>query len=320
MKYDQNDAQSTNVEDRRGDGGDLGGGGIQIPMGGGGMGLTTMLIIGAIMLLFGLNPLDVLSGRVGGMPDVPQHRRVGTNGQPSSGYGIPGSPGANAPDRTVARAEDPMKVRVAQVLKDTEDVWTDVFQSMGKRYEPPTLVIFSRATRTGCGIGQTAMGPFYCPLDQKVYIDLAFYDELKRRFNAPGDFAEAYVVAHEVGHHVQTLLGISDRVQQLKARAGERQSNAIQVRMELQADCYAGVWAARDYQLHKDRIQPGDVESGLNAASQIGDDTLQKKSQGYVVPDAFTHGSSAQRVAWFKQGMLTGQIQSCDTFSMKDPQ
>ena len=212
-----------------------------------------------------------------------------------------------------------MKVFVGRVLKDTEDVWTDVFQSMGKRYVPPKLVIFSRATRTGCGVGQTAMGPFYCPMDQKVYIDLAFYDELKRRFNAPGDFAEAYVVAHEVGHHVQTLLGISDRVQQLKSRASERQNNAIQVRMELQADCYAGVWAARDYQLHKTRIQPGDVESGLNAAAQIGDDTLQKKSQGYVVPDAFTHGSSAQRVGWFKQGMLTGEISSCDTWNLKDP-
>lgn len=322
MKYDPSDQQSSNVEDRRADGGDAGGGGgIQIPMGGGGMGLTTMLIVGAIMLLFGLNPLDLLNGDAGGgMPAPPSHTRVGNNGQSGGGYGIPGLPGANGgPGRTVANAEDPMKVRVAQVLKDTEDVWTDVFQSMGKRYEPPRLVIFSRATRTGCGVGQTAMGPFYCPMDQKVYIDLAFYDELKKRFHAPGDFAEAYVIAHEVGHHVQTLLGISDRVQQLKSRGSEKQNNALQVRMELQADCYAGVWAARDYQLHKERIQPGDIESGLNAAAQIGDDTLQKQSQGYVVPDAFTHGSSAQRVGWFKQGMTAGQLQSCDTFTLRDP-
>ena len=324
MRYDQNDQESTNVEDRRGqDGG--GGGGMQLPMGGGGMGLTSMLIVGALMLLFGFNPLDILTGGgSGNMPNLPQHPRVETGaGSSGGGFGIPGLPGptaGSARSQSVAHAEDPMKTFVARVLKDTEDVWTSVFQSMGKRYVPPQLVIFSRATRTGCGVGQTAMGPFYCPVDQKVYIDLAFYDELKRRFNAPGDFAQAYVVAHEVGHHVQTLLGISDRVQAQRARASERQSNAISVRMELQADCFAGVWAARDYQLHPGRIQPGDVESGLNAASQIGDDTLQKRSQGYVVPDAFTHGSSAQRVGWFKQGMRTGQLQSCDTFNSQDPQ
>ena len=321
MRYDQTDQESTNVEDRRGESGaGLGGGGIQIPMGGGGgMGLMSMLVIGAIMLLLGLNPLDILTGGGGGgVPGMPQHVPVDSRGGSAGGYGIPrGQVGEN---QTVARAPDPMRRRVAQILKDTEEVWTDVFQSMGKQYVPPKLVIFSNATRTGCGVGQTAMGPFYCPVDEKVYIDLAFYEELKRRFNAPGDFAQAYVVAHEVGHHVQTLLGISDFVQQQKARGNQRQGNAIQVRMELQADCYAGVWAARDYKLHPGRIEPGDVESGLNAASQIGDDTLQKKSQGYVVPDAFTHGSSAQRVGWFKQGMLTGQLQSCDTFRLQDPQ
>lgn len=317
MRYDDNDAQSTNVEDRRGESGAGFGsqGGIPIPIGGG-MGLTTMLIIGAIMLLFGINPLDILNGGSDGrMPEPPSHTRVGANSRAGTGYGVP-----DPANPKVANADDPKKVFVARVLKDTEDVWTDVFQSMGRRYDPPKLVLFSGATRTGCGIGQTAMGPFYCPMDRKVYIDLAFYDELKRRFNAPGDFAEAYVVAHEVGHHVQTLLGISDKVQQFKARASERDSNRIQVRMELQADCYAGVWAARDYQLHKDRISSSDVESGLNAAAQIGDDTLQKKSQGYVVPDAFTHGSSAQRVAWFRQGMVTGDLRSCDTFNMQDPQ
>ena len=321
MKYDPDDAQSTNVEDRRdqsGEGLGGGGGGMQFPIGGG-MGLTTMLIVGAVMLLFGFNPLELLGGGgAGGMPNLPQHTRVGEGARSSGGYGVPG---AGGPAQPASHAEDPMKVRVAQVLKDTEDVWTDVFQSMGKRYTPPRLVIFSGATRTGCGTGQTAMGPFYCPVDRQVYIDLAFYDELKRRFHAPGDFAQAYVVAHEVGHHVQTLLGITDQVEQQKSRArSQKDVNAIGVRMELQADCFAGVWAARDYQLHKERIQPGDIESGLNAASQIGDDTLQRQTQGYVVPDAFTHGTSKQRVGWFKQGMQSGQIQQCDTFGLQDPQ
>jgi uncharacterized protein len=324
MRYDDTDKQSSNVEDRRGEPGG-GGGGMQIPMGGGGMGLTTMLIVGAIMLLFGLNPLDILTGGGGGanIPSLPQHPRVEAGNRGGGGLSLPGLPGrdgAVGTTKPVSHSEDPMKVRIAQVLHDTEEVWTDVFQSMGRQYVPPKLIIFSGATRTGCGLGQTQMGPFYCPVDQKVYIDLAFYDELKRRFNAPGDFAQAYVVAHEVGHHVQTLLGISDKVQAAKSRGGERQANALQVRMELQADCLAGVWAARDYQIHRQRIQPGDVESGLNAASQIGDDTLQKRSQGYVVPEAFTHGSSAQRVGWFKKGMQAGDIKQCDTFNLPDPQ
>jgi uncharacterized protein len=323
MRYDETDKQSSNVEDRRGEPG--GGGGMQIPMGGGGMGLTTMLIVGAIMLLFGLNPLDILTGGGGGanIPSLPQHPRVEAGSRGGGGLSLPGLPGrdgAVGTSKPVSHSEDPMKVRISQVLHDTEEVWTEVFQSMGRQYVPPKLIIFSGATRTGCGMGQTQMGPFYCPVDQKVYIDLAFYDELKRRFNAPGDFAQAYVVAHEVGHHVQTLLGISDKVQAAKSRGGERQANAIQVRMELQADCLAGVWAARDYQIHRQRIQPGDVESGLNAAAQIGDDTLQKKSQGYVVPEAFTHGSSAQRVGWFKKGMVAGDIKQCDTFNLPDPQ
>ena len=320
MRYDDSDQESTNIEDRRSQGGGegIGGGGFPIQLGSGGMGLGTMLIVGAVMLLFGFNPLELLGGgSAGNMPQMPDARRVGVNGKAGGGYGVPGSA---SPVPASAQGEDPMRKRVAQVLKDTEDVWTDVFQSMGRQYTPPTLVLFSGATRTGCGVGQTAMGPFYCPEDQKVYIDLAFYDELKRRFHAPGDFAQAYVVAHEVGHHVQNLLGISERVQAARERGSQKQSNALSVRMELQADCFAGVWAARDYQLHKGRIQDGDVESGLNAASQIGDDTLQKQAQGYVVPDAFTHGTSAQRVGWFRQGMTTGDIRQCDTFKMADPQ
>src|SRR5690606_17863367 len=184
------------------------------------------------------------------------------------------------------------------VLADTEDVWRSVFKSFGREYSDPNLVLFTGGTQTACGMGMSAMGPFYCPLDRKIYIDLEFYDQLKRRFNAPGDFAQAYVIAHEVGHHVQTLLGIAGRVQELKRGMSEREANALQVRMELQADCLAGVWANLNHQL-KNRLEPGDIDEGLNAASQIGDDMIQKRQQGYVIPDAFTHGSSAQRVRWF---------------------
>jgi predicted metalloprotease len=215
------------------------------------------------------------------------------------------------------KSNDEMAVFVSRVLKDTEDVWNRAFQSIGKRYEEPQLVLFTGRTRTACGMGMAAMGPFYCPLDRKIYIDLAFYDELRTRFRAPGDFAQAYVIAHEVGHHVQTLLGIADKVQRMKERVSEREGNRIQVRMELQADCLAGVWAALTHQV-KNRLEPGDVEEGLNAASAIGDDMIQKQTQGHVVPDAFTHGSSQQRVRWFRRGMETGDIRQCDTFNTAD--
>ena len=324
MRYDEQDRESKNVEDRRGQdgGGMFGGSGMQIPipMGSGGRGgfsLTTMLIIGAVMLLFGFNPLDLLRGG-GGMPDlsrVPQMPGSRPGSQPSSQrspFEIPGLPSGQP--RKSADADE-MKKFVGRVLADTEDVWSRVFQDFGQKYQEPTLVIFDRATPTACGTGQTAMGPFYCPLDRKVYIDLAFYDELKRRFNAPGDFAQAYVVAHEVGHHVQTLLGIAERVQQMKERADQRTGNRIQVRMELQADCLAGVWAKLNDQL-KSRLQQGDIEEGLNAASQIGDDMIQRNmGSGRVVKDAFTHGSSAARVRWFSQGFKTGSMQQCDTFN-----
>lgn len=319
MRYDESDKQSENVEDRRGQGGGMSGGmGIPIPMGGGGFSLTTMLIVGALMLLFGFNPLDILTGGGGaGMPNLPQMPRVDP-GSRQSGPSIPGFPSSGGgKGQPVPQANDEMRVFVGRVLKDTEDVWEQVFASFGKRYEKPPLVLFSGRTQTACGTGMSAMGPFYCPADQKVYVDLAFYDELKRRFKAPGDFAQAYVIAHEVGHHVQTLLGISERIQQMKSRMSERQQNGLQVRMELQADCLAGVWAARNHQLHN-RLEQGDVEEGLNAASQIGDDMIQKQQQGYVVPDSFTHGSSQQRVRWFRRGMETGQIQQCDTFSASD--
>ena len=329
MRYDQNDPESRNVEDRRGDdsGGGGGGfpfpggrGGIQIPIGGGGFSLTSMLIIGAIMLFFGINPLDVLLGGGGGganfpnMPQMPRSERPTT--QTRAPTNIPGLPGTDRQAKTTD-SEDDKKVFIGRVLKDTEDVWGQVFKGFGKTYTDPPLVIFSNYTKTACGAGQAQMGPFYCPIDEKVYIDLAFYDEMKRRFNAGGDFAQAYVVAHEVGHHVQKLLGIADKVEQLKENADERRANQLQVRMELQADCLAGVWANLNDQF-KHRLQPGDVEEALNAATQIGDDMLQKKATGRVMPDAFTHGTSAQRVRWFKAGLESGRMDACDTFGTND--
>mgnify|MGYP001301466326 CR=1 FL=1 len=325
MRYDENDRTSSNVEDRRGQGGGFGfpgGGGIQIPIGGkGGFSLTTLLILGAIMLFFGVNPLDILRGGPGGGGgfDIPQLPRVDQGQRPTSSrnpFEIPGLPGGGQAQRVPA-ANDEMATFVKRVLADTEDVWNKVFEQFGKKYKEPSLVLFNRATRTACGTGMSAMGPFYCPIDQKIYVDLVFYEELKRKFQAPGDFAQAYVIAHEVGHHVQTLLGIAGKVQNLKERMGERESNALQVRMELQADCLAGVWANLNHQLNN-RLQPGDIEEGLNAASAIGDDMIQRKTQGHVVPDAFTHGSSAQRVRWFKRGFQGGQMQVCDTFSASD--
>jgi hypothetical protein len=226
---------------------------------------------------------------------------------------IQGLPGQQSPP---GKGQDELRTFTARVLADTEDVWNRVFQGIGQRYPEPKLVIFQGNTRTACGAGQSAMGPFYCPLDKTVYIDLQFYEELRRRFRAPGDFAQAYVIAHEVGHHVQNVLGILERVQQMKQRY-PREANQIQVRTELQADCLAGMWANLNDQL-KNRLQPGDIEEGLQAAAAIGDDNIQKQTQGYVVPESFTHGSSAQRVAWFKRGFQAGKLEVCDTFSVRD--
>jgi len=200
------------------------------------------------------------------------------------------------------------------VLADTEDTWRDLFKREGKTYQEPKLVLFTGAVQSACGTADAAVGPFYCPGDRKVYIDLAFYQELKNRFRAPGDFAQAYVIAHEVGHHVQNLMGISEKVQDARSRASEKEGNRLSVRLELQADCFAGVWAN-----HADRarhiLESGDVEEALNAASAIGDDRLQRSSRGTVVPDAFTHGTSEQRVRWFNNGLTTGDIKQCNTFS-----
>lgn len=203
---------------------------------------------------------------------------------------------------------------ISVVLGDTEDTWNPLFQQMGKRYQEPTLVLFSGSVRSACGMASSAVGPFYCPADQKLYIDLRFYDDLKKRHGAPGDFAQAYVVAHEVGHHVQTLLGISQQVRQAQSKVSKAQANQLSVRQELQADCFSGIWA---YHANRARqvVEPGDIEEALTAASAIGDDTLQKQAQGYVRPESFTHGSAEQRVRWFKQGLKTGEVESCDTFS-----
>jgi uncharacterized protein len=321
MRYDESDRESDNVEDRRGQGGGFrfpgtGGRGIQIPIpmgrGGGGFSITTLLIIGAIMLLFGLNPLDLLRGGGGGFnfPDLPQNQRIDRPPQPGgSPFELPGRGGTPTP----AGSDEEARF-IRRVLADTEDVWKRVFQSFGRQYEAPRLVMFTQATNSACGTGLAQMGPFYCPLDKKVYLDLSFFAELNRRFGAPGDFAQAYVVSHEVGHHVQMLLGIAESVQRRKQQVSEREANALQVRMELQADCFAGVWASLAHQL-KNRLQPGDVEEGLRAAAAIGDDMIQRKTQGRVVPEAFTHGTSEQRVRWFRRGLDSGQIQQCETFN-----
>jgi predicted metalloprotease len=308
MRYGEGDRESTNVEDRRGEGGMFPRGrGIPIPIGRGGLSITSLLIIGAICLMRGINPLALLSGPDGvpGMPELPR-----SPSGPRSPTDIPGLPGQTGVEPT----NDDMSRFVRRVLADTEDVWERVFANSGRQYEKPKLVLFTGATRSACGTGLSATGPFYCPLDRKLYIDLDFYRVLKDRFGAPGDFAQAYVIAHEVGHHVQALLGIAAKVQATKQRLDERGANALQVRMELQADCLAGVWASLNHQL-KNRLQPGDIEEGLRAAAAIGDDTLQRRTQGKVVPESFTHGSSEQRVRWFKRGFDTGQAQSCDTFA-----
>jgi uncharacterized protein len=272
MKW-QGRAGSGNIEDRRGMG-------IGLPVGGGIGGLVLLLLFSA---LTGTNPLDMVNG------SSPEPGSVGTNG-----------------------TSDDQKNFISVVLKDTEDTWTEIFRQHGDTYRPPTLVLFTQATQTSCGVGQSAMGPFYCPNDQKVYLDTSFFDDLDSRFGAPGDFAQAYVIAHEIGHHVQTLTGLMRRVDSARARGGERQANAVSVRVELQADCYAGVWG--HYAAQHDLVQPGDAEEGLRAASAIGDDRLQQQTQGRIVPESFTHGSSSDRVQWLRRGLDSGKIEACDTF------
>ncbi|MFO1227219.1 neutral zinc metallopeptidase [Roseateles sp.] len=287
--------QSDNVEDRRGEGG--GGAGPGLPMrafGGRGLSLGTVAIALIAGWIFGINPLTVLGLLSGG-------------GAPAA-YEQPAAPAHRPP------ANDRSAAFVRTVLADTEDVWAAVFKASGKNYERPTLVLFSNATPTACGQGEAAAGPFYCPGDHKVYIDLGFFETLRSRLGAPGDFAQAYVIAHEVGHHVQNLMGVTERMDRQRGRVSEAQMNALSVRVELQADCLAGVWAHHSQQ-SKGWLEKGDLEEALNAATQIGDDTLQRNAGRRVVPESFTHGSSEQRMSWLKRGMASGDINQCNTFA-----
>jgi len=277
--------RSSNVEDRRGRR-------IGRKTAGGGIGV---IVIALIAMYFGVDPSVFLNQQ--------------------------GSPGVSVPSYQVSTSNNPEEQQLVEfvsvVLADTEDTWHMLFKGWDRTYQEPTLVLFSGAVESACGYAQAAVGPFYCPGDQKVYIDLSFYNDLKNRFRAPGDFAQAYVIAHEIGHHVQTLLGISQKVHKLRGSLSKAEANRLSVMQELQADCFAGIWAH-----HADRarqiLEEGDIEEALNAASSIGDDRLQKQSRGYVTPDSFTHGSSAQRVRWFRQGLETGNVSQCNTFKAEN--
>lgn len=293
MKWEGN-RESDNVEDLRSDGGGEDGGGGGFGLGGRSIGIGTIVIALAGSYFLGINPLTIINLLSGG--------------------NSPAVPAQQAPARTAATAaKDPAVHFVKVVLADTEDVWTQLFRAQNSNYIRPKLVLFSGSTTTSCGKGQSATGPFYCPADQKVYIDLSFYQLMRERFHVDGEFAQAYVIAHEVGHHVQNLMGISGKVDAARQQASQVQSNALSVRLELQADCFAGVWA---FHANEARaiLEAGDVETALNAATAIGDDALQQQARGRVVPDSFTHGSSAQRVRWFKRGISTGLVSECDTF------
>ncbi|HEY0378194.1 MAG TPA: neutral zinc metallopeptidase [Pyrinomonadaceae bacterium] len=275
--------QSSNVEDRRG----IGGRGLAF----GGIGSVVVLIVA---FLLGVDPRKLLN----------------TGGDTSP------APGTTA-TRPMNAEEQELRDFSASVLGSTEDVWSDIFRQNGRQYVEPKLTLFADQVRSACGLSSAAVGPFYCPGDQKVYLDLSFFRELQTRFRSPGDFAQAYVIAHEVGHHVQNMLGTMDRVNQLQARGGEREANQLSIRLELQADFYAGVWA--HYAQQRGILEAGDIEEALHAATAIGDDKLQKEAQGYVVPDSFTHGTSEQRVRWFRKGLETGDIRQGDTFNIRSP-
>ena len=302
--------QSSNVEDQRGAGGGFGGGlggspfgrgggGFRIPTGGsggrGGIGsvVAIVVVLGIIWFATGQNPIDILTGETG---TTTASRSSASSNQLPAGAG-----------------QDDLRDFVGVVVKETEDLWTEQFAAVGQDYPEPTVVLFSNMTNTACGTADASVGPFYCPGDQRVYIDLSFYDELRDKFGAPGDFAQAYVLAHEVGHHVQNITGVLPEFNQRRQAMSQEDANAYSVRIELQADCYAGVWA--NYAGQQDLVEMGDFEEALNAAEQIGDDTLQKRMQGFAVPKTFNHGTSAQRKAWFERGYKTGSPGDCDTFT-----
>lgn len=275
--------RSSNVEDRRG-----------MPVTRGGMvggGIGTVVIVLLVSYFLGVDPNVVMQTI------------------PTDGTQAPAQEGP-----PLVTGQDPQADFVAVVLADTEDTWNAIFQQAGSQYEVPTLVLFTDAVQSACGFAQSAMGPFYCPADRKVYIDLAFFRDLSQRFQAPGDFAQAYVIAHEIGHHVQNLMGTSEQIQQMRQKVGEAEANALSVKLELQADCYAGIWA-KNADRARQIIETGDIEEALGAATAIGDDRLQKQSRGYVTPDSFTHGSSEQRVRWFREGFSSGDLLACETFT-----
>ena len=291
----RNMRESDNIEDRQGQSprGSPLGGGLKI----GGLGLVAVVVVS---LLLGQNPLELLSMLEGG-------GSVSTAPAPSA----PGAPSSSP------GARDENKEFVARIVGDTEDTWGRIFQQMERRYTPARLVLFRGRVESACGLASSAVGPFYCPGDGQVYLDLSFFQELKSRFGAPGDFARAYVIAHEIGHHVQNVLGIAERVEQQRARMGQAARNALSVKQELQADCFAGVWGF--YARQRGLLEPGDLESGLKAAAAIGDDRLQRESTGQVRPESFTHGSSAQRVRLFRAGFESGDPRQCDTFTAREP-
>lgn len=303
--------QSSNIQDRRGQGrgglgglGGLGGnpfgrggGGFRIPTGGGGRSrggigslIGIVVVLGIIWFATGQNPLDMLTGGSGSSSSASSSSQI-----PASGD------------------QDELRDFVGVVVKETEDLWTEVFQASGEDYPEPTVVLFSGGVDTACGAADSSTGPFYCPGDQQVYIDLSFYDQLRDQFGAPGDFAQAYVLAHEVGHHIQNITGVLPEFNQRRQSMSQEEANAYSVRVELQADCYAGVWA--NYAGQEDLLDNGDIEEALNAAEQIGDDTLQERMQGFAVPKTFNHGTSAQRQRWFERGYTSGDPNQCDTFS-----
>ncbi len=277
----QGGRRSSNIEDRRGRGGSP-------KLLGGGLGTIAVVLIA---MYFGVDPTPLL--------EVVQSGPVSSTGSQPTAEDL---------------KNDPLADMVSVVVADTEDVWSEIFAANGQRYEAPTLVMFTGATHSACGVGQAAMGPFYCPLDKMAYIDLSFYEQMRTRFSAPGDFAQAYVIAHEIGHHVQNLLGISGKVHAMKQQLGQAEGNALSVRLELQADCLAGVWANRAERA-RNILEAGDIDEALNAASAIGDDTLQRQSGGTVVPESFTHGTAAQRQRWFRMGLDHGDVDRCDTFN-----
>ena len=302
--------QSDNVEDRRGGGGGGGsgpfggsGGGFRIPVGRGGSGGGISTIIILVVLFFalkacGIDPLEMLSGAGGPQVQVP-----GGGGQVTE---------QSAPSSD-AQPSDEMKQFVSTILAETEDTWSGIFQAEGEKYEDPKLVMFSGGISSACGYASTASGPFYCPSDRKVYLDTAFFNQLERQFDAAGDFAQAYVIAHEVGHHVQNLIGVLPKFNQMRQQMSEADANHMSMQVELQADCFAGVWG--HFTAQKGLLESGDAEEALNAAQQIGDDTLQRRTQGYVVPESFNHGTSAQRQKWFAAGFRSGKLSECDTFN-----